>query len=42
MTDNARSCAWFRVAVVYFAAAVALGIVMVRMPLAASRDCADR
>ena len=28
MTDNARSRAWFRVAVVYFAAAVALGIVM--------------
>ncbi|MEM5383310.1 hypothetical protein VSR68_06855 [Paraburkholderia phymatum] len=28
MTDNARSRAWLRVAVVYFAAAVALGIVM--------------
>jgi hypothetical protein len=28
MTDNARSRAWFRVAVVYFVAAVALGIVM--------------
>ncbi|CAB3732339.1 DUF2871 family protein [Paraburkholderia rhynchosiae] len=28
MTDTTRSRAWFRVAVVYFAAAVALGIVM--------------
>lgn len=28
MTDNARSRAWFRVAVVYFVVAVALGIVM--------------
>lgn len=28
MTDNARSRAWFRVAVVYFVLAVALGIVM--------------
>lgn len=28
MTDNPRSRTWFRVAVVYFAVAVALGIVM--------------
>lgn len=28
MTDNARSRAWFRVAIVYFVVAVALGIVM--------------
>ncbi|MBS0339392.1 MAG: hypothetical protein JSS56_02635 [Proteobacteria bacterium] len=28
MTDNTRSRAWFRVAVVYFVVAVALGIVM--------------
>jgi len=28
MTDNARSRAWFRVAVIYFVIAVALGIVM--------------
>jgi hypothetical protein len=28
VTDNARSRAWFRVAIVYFAASVVLGIVM--------------
>jgi hypothetical protein len=28
MTDNARSRAWFRVAAVYFAVAVALGVAM--------------
>jgi nitric oxide reductase large subunit len=28
MTDNARSRAWFRIAVVYFAVAVTLGIMM--------------